>query len=269
MRLSGVLRGALFSPLLLTASVLGAQGRPDYLASAREQMRQGRRDSAAVLLRFVTDSLAEEPTPRQVEAWVLTGVLAFYGGDDSAVVTAFRRAFALDPGVQATGLATIDSSLGATFEALRPKVAAAQPVQSSAPPALPPVGADSVYDCLKRCPAGVTKPVLLRFPQINPADAPPSGSQIYPGAGGMGPSGLHGLIEYHFIVNQAGAVEPGSVVVAMSTAGRWQPVFLQGLLQASFRPADLGPNPVRARVRLRVDISREGESGFRYQFAGP
>lgn len=262
------LTGALFCQLLLTASVLGAQGRPDYLASAREQMRQGNRDSAVVLLRLVTDTLAGEPTSRQVEAWVLTGVLAFYAADDSAIATAFRHAFAIDPGVQATGLAAIDSSLGATFEALRPKVATADSVHRGAP-ALPAADADSVYDCVKRCPAGVSKPVLLRFPQVNPADAPPSGSQIYPGAGGMGPSGLHGVIEYHFIVNQAGSVEPGSVVVSMSTAGRWQPVFLQGLLQAAFRPADLGPNPVRARVRLRVDISREGESGFRYQFAGP
>lgn len=253
------LGGALLVALLGPA--VHAQNRLDYLALAREQLSHRNSDSALALLRLVTDSQGGEPTPRQVEAWILTGVVAFYRGEDSSVVAAFRRAFALDPGVQAVGLSGIDSSLGATFEAQRPKVSAA---------ALPePSTADSVYECVKRCPTGVSKPSLAHFPQVTPQDVPAAQSQIYPGSSGLGASGLRGAIEFHFIVNEAGAVEPGSVQVTMSTARRWQPPFLQGLLQARFRPAMLGPRPVRARVRLRVDITAEGLDAFRYMLAGP
>ncbi len=266
---SRVLSGALVLQLLLGMSALYAQGRPDYLTLARGQLSQGNRDSALALLRLVTDSQVGETMPRQVEAWVLTGVLAFYGADDSAVAVAFRRAFALDPGVQAKGLAAIDSTLASTFEALRPAVAAPEPATAATPLPLA-AGGDSVYDCLKRCPAGVAKPGLIRFPQVTPQDAPASGSQIYPGASGLGPSGMHGIIEYHFIVNEAGSAEPGSVVVSMSSAGPWQGVFLQRLLQARFRPAMLGPRPVRALVHLRVDVRAEGIDAFpRYSFTGP
>jgi hypothetical protein len=266
--LSRVLRFPLVPLALLAVPALGAQERPDYLVLARGQLSQGHRDSALVLLRLVTDSQAGESTARQVEAWVLTGVVAFYGADDSAVVIAFRRAFALDPGVQASGLGNIDATLAATFEAQRPPAAARAP---AAPAAAGPAaaGGDSVYDCIKRCPAGVDKPTLIRFPQVSPQDAPPAQSQIYPGASGMGPSGMHGIIEYHFIINEAGSPEPGSVVVAMSSAGPWQSVFMQGLLQARFRPAMLGPRPVRALVHLRVDVRAEGMSAFEYKFAGP
>jgi hypothetical protein len=265
---SGALWSALILPLLLGVSALDAQDRPDYLTLARGQLAQRNRDSALVLLRLVTDSQAGESTPRQVEAWILRGVVAFYGADDSAVVTAFRRAFALDPGVQARGLAAIDSALAATFEAQRPAVAASASVGAAAP-VIPAAGSDSVYDCIKRCPTGVDKPALIRFPQVSPQDVPPSESQIYPGAGGLGPSGMHGIIEFHFIVNEAGSAEPGSVVVSMTSAGPWQGAFLQGLLQARFRPAMLGPSPVRALVHLRVDVRLEGNSGFQYRFSGP
>jgi hypothetical protein len=247
--------------LLLAVSALHAQTRPDYLARAREQLSQRNSDSALALLRLVTDSQSGEPVARRVEAWILTGVVSFYRGEDSSVVAAFRSAFALDPGVRAAGLSAIDSSLAATFEAQRPKADAAM---------LPaPGSADSVYECVKRCPAGVSKPSLSHFPQVSPQDVPPSESQIYPGASGLGASGLRGAIEFHFIVNEAGSVEPGSVEVSMSTARRWQPAFLQGLLQARFLPAMLGPRPVRARVRLRVDINAEGLDHFRYNLAGP
>lgn len=265
-----VLRVALLPLVLLAVTTLGAQDRPDYLVLARGQLSQGKRDSALALLRLVTDSQAGEPTARQVEAWVLTGVVEFYGANDSAVVAAFRRAFALDPGVQASGLAAVDSGLAATFEAQRPAMAAhdsATAATQAAP--LPSAASDSVYDCLKRCPTGVARPALLRFPQVTPQDAPMSSSQIYPGASGLGPSGLHGIIEYHFIVNEAGSAEPGSIVVSMTSAGPWQPVFAQGLLQARFRPAMLGARPVRALVHLRIDIQREGEDAFQYRFSGP
>lgn len=253
------LGGALL--LLLTVSAVHAQTRPDYLARAREQLSQRNSDSALALLRLVTDSQAGEPVARQVEAWIFTGVVSFFRGEDSSVVAAFRRAFALDPGVQAAGLSAIDSSLAATFEAQRPETVAA---------VLPaPATADSVYECVKRCPTGVSRPSLAHFPQVQPQDVPASGSQIYPGASGLGASGLRGAIEFHFIINQAGSVEPGSVEVSMSTARSWQPAFRQGLLQARFRPAMLGPRPVRARVRLRVDIHAEGMDHFRYNLAGP
>jgi hypothetical protein len=218
-----------------------------------------------VLLRLVTDSQSGEPTERQVEAWILIGVAAFFGGDDSTTVTAFRRAFALDPGVEARGLAAIDSSLAMMFEAERPRTVA-EPVAAPPPSS---AASESVYECVKRCPDGVSKPTLLRFPPVAAPDVPAPHSQVYPGSSGLGPSGVHGTLEFAFIVNEAGSAEPGSVTLTVNSARPWRRAFEERLMQARFRPAMLDGRPVRARVRLRVDIRAEGMDALSYQFTGP
>ena len=232
------------------------------IESARAQLRAGHTDSALALLRVITDSGANAPVPERVEAWILTGVAQFYGGQDSAAAAAFRHAYALDPDVRAQGLSAMDSSLGALFEAQRP---------ITTPPgtAATAAGVDSIYDCERRCAVGVSKPVLTYFPQINPGDVPASESQIYPGSGGLGPSGVHGTIVFRFVVTEAGSVDRGTLRVTNSDARRWEQSFADGLLQARFSPARLGGAPVKARVTLRVRIESEGMEAFRYQFVGP
>lgn len=248
--------------MVVCAAVSGALWvRPaaaqDLLSLAREQLRSGHTDSALVLLGGLTDSAAPAPPAQAVEAWILTGIARFYQGSDSGAAAAFRRAFILDPSAQAEGLARMDSSLGALFEAQRPA-----PIASG-----PPV--DSVYDCRPRCPKQLSKPELTYFPQVNPADAPRSGSQIYPGSGGLGPSGVHGAIVYQFILTEAGSVDRGTLRITYSNARPWEQVFSDHLLEARFKPARIGARAVKAWVNLRVEIQVEGMEGFRYVLHGP
>ena len=256
-------RLGLLALTVLLAPAVSAQAPPDYVALARAQLQTGNRDSAFALLRLVTDSASREPVGRRIEAWILAGVAHFYGGNDSAAAGAFRSAFTLDPTAQARGLAQMDSLLGVLFEAQRPRP---NPIGLAVPT---PSSSDSVYDCQRRCPTGVSQPSLAHFPQVTAADAPPPESQIYPGSSGLGPSGVHGTIEFHFVINEAGITEPGSIIIALSTARRWEQVLSQGLQQARFLPAKAGGRAVRARVRLRVDIRAEGMATFEYRFYGP
>lgn len=254
--------------VLVAVTVLGAVWtRPasgqDVLSPARDQLRAGHTDSALVLLRAVTDSPGAAAVGTVVEAWVLTGIARYYGGRDSGAADAFRQAFALDPSVQAGGLAAMDSSLGALFEAQRPAATASSGGETAV------AVRDSVVDCRRRCPANITKPVLAYFPRVNPSDAPASESQIYPGSGGLGPSGVRGSIEYQFQLTDAGSVDPGTVRIASSNARSWERVFSERLLEARFRPARIEGRPVRVWVRLRIEIEAEGMEGFRYSLKGP
>jgi hypothetical protein len=234
----------------------------DPLGLARSQLTTGHTDSALALLGAVTDSGSTAPVAERVEAWILTGVARFYGGQDSAAAEAFRHAYALDPAVRAQGLAQMDSSLGALFAAQRPVAPAPTATATRA-------GIDSIYDCERRCAAGVSKPVLGYFPQVNPADVPESQSQIYPGSSGLGPSGVRGTIAFRFVVTEAGSVDRGTLRITSSDARRWEQLFTDGLLQARFTPARFGGVPVKARVGLRVRIEAEGTDAIRYQFTGP
>lgn len=255
--------------VLVAVTVVGAVWTPpasgqDLLAPARDQLRAGHTDSALVLLRAVTDSGRAVPVGTVVEAWVLTGIARYYGGRDSGAAEAFRQAFALDPSARAEGLSAMDSSLGALFEAQRPGATGAASGGDTAVAAR-----DTVYDCRRRCPANMAKPVLDYFPRVNPSDAPASGSQIYPGSGGLGPSGVRGSIEYQFQLTDAGSVDRGTVRIASSNARSWERVFSERLLEARFRPARIEGRPVRVWVRLRVEIEAEGMEGFRYSLKGP
>jgi hypothetical protein len=265
----GVMRSQGRMVALLFTIVSGmASARPacaqDPLGLARAQLKAGHTDSALALLRVITDSGSIAPVPERVEAWILTGVARFYEGQDSGAAEAFRRAYALDPDVHAQGLAAMDSSLGALFEAQRPAPATTTPMAAA-----PGTATDSIFDCERRCTAGVSKPVLTYFPQITPADAPASQSQVYPGAGGLGPSGVRGTIVFRFVLTEAGSVDRGTLRITSSDARRWEQLFTDGLLQARFTPARVGGTPVKARVTLRVHIEAEGMDAFRYRFAGP
>lgn len=242
--------------------VPSARGQ-DVLTLARETLRAGQLDSAQALLRQLTDSGSVAPRGQIVEAWVLTGVARFYAGQDSGAAAAFRRAFALDPSVHVGGLSQMDSTMGALFEAQRPTLVEGGPGRDSS------VTADSVFDCRKGCPSGLSKPVLAYFPQVNPGDVPASESQTHPGAGGLGPSGVHGIIVYEFLVTDAGSVGQGTVRIVRSNARIWERVFSRQLLAARFEPARLGGRAVAVWVHLRVEIRAEGMQTFRYEFQGP
>jgi hypothetical protein len=245
-----------------TVIVPSARGQ-DVLSLAREALRAGQLDSAQVLLGRLTDSGSVAPRAQVVEAWILTGIARFYAGQDTGAATAFRRAFALDPSVHVDGLSQMDSTMGALFEAQRPAPVEGSPGRDSS------VRADSVFDCRQHCPSGLSKPVLASFPQVDRTDAPVGESQTHPGAGGLGASGMHGVIVFQFVVTDGGTVDPATVRIVSSTARPWERLFSRPLLLARFRPARVGAQAVSAWVRLRVEIRAAGTEGFDYEFQGP
>jgi len=149
--------GAVAGTVIAGMSTRRARGQ-GALSLARDQLRTGHTDSALVVPWALTDSPTGRPAGQVVEAWILTGVARFYSVEDTEAAEAFRRAFALDPGVRADGLASMDSSLGAVFEAQRPigTTAAANLLASVA-------GKDSLGDCRGGCPKAFSKPVLAYF----------------------------------------------------------------------------------------------------------
>src|SRR2546422_10634931 len=94
----------LFGPAVVYAQAdSGAPASAELIAQARAQLRARQLDSAAVLLRRVTDAPARSPAER-VQAWVLLGIVNFYSASDSAASDAVRHAFFLDPRLDVAGV---------------------------------------------------------------------------------------------------------------------------------------------------------------------
>ncbi len=91
----------------------------ERLATARAQVRAMQLDSAALLLRETVGTIGRPSREERVEAWLLLGVVQFYKGDDSGTAADFRHALALEPRLEASGLARYDSALVILFEAQR------------------------------------------------------------------------------------------------------------------------------------------------------
>ena len=72
-------------------------------------------------------------------------------------------------------------------------------------------------------------------------------------------AGVHGRVVLEAVVDAAGHVEPGSVVVVASAHPAFVAPAQQALLASLFRPARMGGVAVRVRVRLAIDfVLRDG-----------
>ena len=72
-------------------------------------------------------------------------------------------------------------------------------------------------------------------------------------------AGVHGRVVLEAVVDAAGHVEPGSVVVVASAHPAFVAPAQQALLASLFRPARMGGVSVRVRVRLAIDfVMRDG-----------
>lgn len=119
-----------------------------------------------------------------------------------------------------------------------------------------PQQADSVYDCVGKCPDGVTPPAFTFFPRIDFGDASVRGR--------AGRSRTY--LTLRGIVSATGVLEPESVEVAGGTARRTETEVRRGLAQARFTPGRAGETPVRTRVMLRFDFEAEGTNWIRYNY---
>src|ERR1041385_3986650 len=93
------------------ADTSGETPSAQLIEHARTQLTKGNADSAAVLLRRVTDARARPVTDR-VRAEVLLGIALYYARGPSDAAAAFREAFALDPGLEVGGLEQLDPEIG-------------------------------------------------------------------------------------------------------------------------------------------------------------
>ncbi len=263
--------GAFFVLLLFPAALAAQQNAAtsraaELITLAREQIRANRADSALALLKVAADSATGGSVGDREQALVLLGVIEYVAHrDSSATALAFRRALQLDPGLQAGGLAQVDSALErilvAERQALAPDAPAAPP--AAAPPPAPhgASGASSpfgpMHDCVRRCRAGETKPEVIQRPQLPRPDPAVLGGQT------------RGLIVVRFIVGVEGAPEPESIRVTTNTVQALTDQVLEALRATHFRPATLNGEAVRAEVEMRFEFRAVGYNTIDYTITGP
>lgn len=120
--------------------------------------------------------------------------------------------------------------------------------------------AGAVRDCMRRCKGGERKPVLLSFPNL---------WQLYGAPYPINANRTREFLLAQFIVDETGATRAGSIVIAAGTARLLEDAFRRGLMQARFRPAMAGHEPVAAVVELRIEVRREGTGMVTYSVSGP
>lgn len=222
-----------FSLLLgcMLAVPLAAQDAQDVLALARAQLQTRNLDSAAALLRRITDSTSWNDSLRRIDAFVLLGIVRYYQGSDSTSRAAFGAALMLNPALPAPPLAQLDSTLGALFASARDAAAA---------PAL-----DTLYSCVPRCQGLESGPTPVDAEQKVPFVV--SGPRI---------SGGHGSALLRAIVDTLGQVEPGSVQVVYSTLPlETERSAVEGLRATRFHPGQAHGHAVRVLIERRIEIT--------------
>jgi hypothetical protein len=220
--------------LVLALCPVVAQGQePDPLAQARALVRQGHLDSAAVLLGRVTGAAASSDTARRAEAFVLLAVVRYYQGNDSATTAAFREALSLRPTLEVSGLAQMDSALGALFEAERLRRAT------------PRENRDTIYSCTPRCLG------LDVEPKVKTLEGRVPRRQVASVLGDR----TRGTALLRATLDTLGWVERGSVEIVRSTLS---PEILNQLVEifreARYSPGIVRGRPVRVRIERRIDF---------------
>jgi len=264
---SRVLFSLVALPVALAAQQQATPSRAGELITlAREQIRANRADSALSLLKVATDSATGGSVSDREQAYVLLGVIEYIAHRDStATALAFRHALQLDPGLQAAGLAQVDSALERILLAERstmvPDTAARRDPPAPQRPATPPAASSPYgppHDCIRRCRGGEEKPEVIQRPQFTMLD---------PAV--LGPSETRGVIVVHFVVGVEGAPEPESIRVTTNTAQGLTNQVLDALRAMHFRPATLNGTPVRAQVEMRFEFRAAGYNTVDYTISGP
>lgn len=228
---------------------------PERITAARALMHARAFDSAATLLHQVADSPSTAPPTDRATAFVWLGIVSFYQGDDSSTARSFRAALALDPSIDAGNLAATDSTLAATW--LHEQAAVPRDRAALAPGSHPaPIRLE--HDCVRGCKGGERSPQLLGLPQMR-----------IDNLGQLGPSGVHGRVVVHAVIDEAGRLEPETITVVSSSSSGFERSVRDVLPMLRFRPVAAGGQDVVARVELRFDIRTEGLDWVRYTVDSP
>jgi protein TonB len=76
-------------------------------------------------------------------------------------------------------------------------------------------------------------------------------------------AGMDGRVTLEFVIDTAGRVEPASLRVLESTHPAFEAAAREALVRASFRPARLGPQPVRQLTRQAIRFTTTGAASSR------
>jgi hypothetical protein len=242
---------------LLLAQPLGAQTSAERLAIARRHIAALQYDSARAALRPVIDTASRESAEVRAEGFVLLAIIEDRQGNLPAARQALQDALRVKPDLKVEGLEQVAPMVAPYFEVERCRVqgggalgcddvAAADGRER---PATVPF-----QDCLRRCPDGVTKPVLQQLPDI--------GRHLPPVQ--MGPSGVRGQVTLEFVVGPEGFVDQGTARVTSSTIRAYEDFLMNRLSTARFRPAISVDGPVPARIRMRFDFRATGLDRITY-----
>jgi hypothetical protein len=129
-------------------------------------------------------------------------------------------------------------------------------------PATPPAPADTtvptVVECTGRCPAGVTAPSFISFPNLV-ISASNAGVEL-------ADRRSRTFLLLQGVVGPGGNVEMESLQMTGGTARGMEAEMRRGLAQARFKPALRGAEPIRARVTFRFEFEAEGTSWVKYTY---
>jgi TonB family protein len=220
--------------VLSTAGCAAAQhSASQRLDRAFAQLNARHPDSAELLLQPVLDS-AVRATPRERgAAWLLRGVIDFYGATnpDSAAAQDFRRALALAPGLRGEWLAQVDSGMGVIWRREWGHVICGSVPRESLDPTAPHDGVHPLDQ----------KPKILSGPVL-----------WYPEHLVRGH--VTGRVLLAGIVDTAGRIERGSIKVLASPHDDLSRSAVSYLERATFQPARGDGRPVRVCVEVPVDF---------------
>jgi len=221
---------------------LGAQVRAaDLVTAARVQLARGNADSGLVLVRLALEA-GTATTADRVNALVWRGVLQYFKGRDSLARESFRDALTIDPRLEVSGLAELDSLLAVDFESVRTSirlpVTAARPSAALARLAGGPPG-DTLYSCAPEC-RGLDQP-----PRALAAE-----SQTVTVSG----AGMGGVALVRFVVDSSGAVEPSSVAVISAPGGVPGDALAGHVRNLRFAPGRVQGRAVRVMLQWRLSV---------------
>jgi len=196
--------------------------------TAQAELRAGRLESAAALLRSVTDSSTGGSLDERVDGWVWLGIVDFSRGDRPAAASDFDNALLLDPSTKVEGLAERDSALAALWRKRRTQAMCGDTVGAWK--------ADGAPLSTRQ----------IRWPSLGGLSVryPPRMLQMR----------IQGRVLVHAVIDTTGRAEPASVGIIESPDPAFDPVVRDAVMRARFKPARAGEQPVRACIMLPVDF---------------
>jgi hypothetical protein len=229
---------------------VAAQPAQQLLESAVHYMNTRNLDSAAILLRLVTDVPTYAVSDR-VRAWALLGVVDYFRRGDSAAAYALRQALLLDPAMQMPSLESAYPDVA--------RILAGARAEQGGEPARPAPGA--VMDCTGRCPEDARAPYFTFFPQL---DLTP---YIDANAGAsFQDRRMRTFLQFVVIIGPDGRIEPESIESRGGSAPNAESAIRAALPAARFSIGRLHGVSTRTKVTLRFDFESEGSRWMHYRF---